>query len=179
MQNPFQTLGIPETYAFDRSDAEKKHRELSKAVHPDRYQSSGASERQAAMHMALEFNEAWRTVRDPITRAEALYQLRGVAVGDGQEPKPTPAFLMEMMELREELEALKESSDADARTNGLARLESNAREQMGALEVKLTRLFSETHTTDEIKGHLGLLGELRYATRILSEIERTREDSEE
>lgn len=130
------------------------------------------------MHMALEFNEAWRMVRDPITRAEALFRLREVAIGDGNEPKPSNEFLMSMMELREELEELKESASGEARTKGLAALEETAQREMAALEEKLVTLFATPRSKDETRSSLGLLGELRYATRILSEIERIREDAE-
>ena len=117
-------------------------------------------------------------VRDPITRAEALFRLREVAIGDGNEPKPSNEFLMSMMELREELEELKESASGEARTKGLAALEETAQREMAALEEKLVTLFATPRSKDETRSSLGLLGELRYATRILSEIERIREDAE-
>ena len=44
--------------------------------------NAGASERRAALSKAVEVNEAWRVVRDPIRRAEALLALAGTAAGE-------------------------------------------------------------------------------------------------
>src|SRR6476619_1770759 len=101
--DPFATLGAPRRYDLDLTVLEKTHRELSRALHPDRFAQSGASERRAALEKAANVNEAWRALRDPIRRAEALFRLAGASVGETNEPKASPAFLMEMMEDREAL----------------------------------------------------------------------------
>jgi molecular chaperone HscB len=101
--NPFATLGIAPTYDLDVGAVEKTHRELSRAMHPDRYAASGASERREALARAVEINEAWRIVRDPLRRAEALLSLRGIAVGESDGPALDPEFLMQMLEQREAL----------------------------------------------------------------------------
>src|SRR5580704_16044101 len=101
--DPFAVLGIERRYDIDLAAVEKRHRELSRALHPDRYADAGAAERRLTLAKAVEVNEAWRTLRDPIARAEALFLLAGVAVGERNEPKPSPAFLMETMERREVL----------------------------------------------------------------------------
>ncbi len=80
--DPFATLGLPRSYDVDLPAVEKTHRELSRALHPDRFVNAGASERREALSKAVEVNEAWRVVRDPIRRAEALLQLAGAAVGE-------------------------------------------------------------------------------------------------
>ena len=74
--DPFATLGIARAATTSTSRrVEKTHRELSRALHPDGTSSAGASERRAALSKAVEVNEAWRIVRDPIRRAEALLAL--------------------------------------------------------------------------------------------------------
>ena len=88
--DPFATLGIARTYTVDMAALEKTHRELSRALHPDRYVDAGASARRAALTKAVEVNEAWRIVRDPIRRAEALLELAGVAVGEEAAARPSP-----------------------------------------------------------------------------------------
>lgn len=96
--DPFATLGIPRAFDIDVDAAERAHRELSRALHPDKFVAGGASERRAALGKAVEVNEAWRVVRDPIRRAEALLSLAGVVLGEGHEPKAETGFLMEMLE---------------------------------------------------------------------------------
>src|SRR6267378_3887868 len=101
--DPFATLGAERRFDLDLSVLEKTHRDLSRALHPDRYAQASASERRAALEKASSVNEAWRTLRDPIKRAEALFLLSGVAVGETNEPKPSADFLMEVLEQREAL----------------------------------------------------------------------------
>ena len=75
--DPFATLGIVRGYDVDLRAVEKTHRELSRALHPDRFVNAPSSERKAALTKAVAVNEAWRMVRDPIRRAEALLKLAG------------------------------------------------------------------------------------------------------
>jgi hypothetical protein len=55
---------------------------------PGPVRRAGASERRAALSKAVEVNEAWRIVRDPIRRAEALLELAGPPSARTGEPKP-------------------------------------------------------------------------------------------
>src|SRR3954470_5555674 len=98
MIDPFETLGVERRFDLDLAVLEKTHRELSRALHPDKYSQAGASERRAALEKAASVNEAWRAVRDPIRRAEELFRLGGLKVGEDNEPKSTPMFLMEVLE---------------------------------------------------------------------------------
>jgi molecular chaperone HscB len=96
--DPFSTLGIARSYDVDLAALEKTHRELSRALHPDRYVGASASERRSALAKAVDVNEAWRVVRDPIRRAEALLTLSGLLVGEDREPKSDPEFLHRLAE---------------------------------------------------------------------------------
>ena len=109
--DPFVVLGAPRRFDLDLAMLEKTHRELSRALHPDRFAQSSASERRAALEKAANVNEAWRMLRDPIRRAEALFRLAGAPVGETNEPKASPAFLMEMMEDREALAEARAAKD--------------------------------------------------------------------
>src|SRR5258708_14052283 len=95
--DPFATLGMARGFEIDLGAVERAHRELSRALHPDKFVRAGASERRAALDKAVEVNEAWRIVRDPIRRAEALLRLAGVVVVEGRDQKTDPAFLMDML----------------------------------------------------------------------------------
>lgn len=157
IRSPFETLGIPPQYAIDLQAVEKLHRDLSRALHPDRYASASPSERRSALTKAADVNEAWRIVRDPIRRAEALLTLRGVPVGEDKEPKADPMLLMEMMEAREAL------SDPSQREKLGAQMERREKEVEGAIAA----LLEAGKDVDALKK----LGELRFVRRILQEVE--------
>lgn len=167
-------LGVERRFDLDLAVLGKTHRELSRALHPDRYVQAGASERRAALDKAASVNEAWRTVRDPIKRAEALFRVHGIAVGENHEPKATPAFLMEVLEEREALAEARAVKDlVKVRAIGAA---MEARKV--AIEKKLTQGFETATDQANITKLTPLLGELRFYRRFLDEVNAIEEENE-
>jgi len=160
--DPFATLGIEARFDVDLAAIERTHRELSRALHPDKYVGSGASERRAALGKAVEVNEAWRIVRDPIRRAEALLALRGVTMDERSEPKAEPEFLMEMLEQREALAEAKQARDLPAVRRMAAAVEERSRDVEATL--------SEGFLRGEASSLVGRVGELRFYRRFLDEV---------
>lgn len=109
MNDPFELLGVARRFSLDRAALEQRHRDLSRTLHPDRYVQSPAGERRVALERAVAVNEAFRALRDPLTRAEALLAAHGLSVGDAD--RPSQALLMEIMELRESLDDARCSAD--------------------------------------------------------------------
>jgi molecular chaperone HscB len=167
--DPFSTLGIPATFDVDLSVAERIHRDLSRALHPDRYVGASVSERRIALAKAVEVNEAWRTVRDPIRRAEALLALRGVSVGDGaSQVSLSPAFLMQMIELREALAGARAPGDAGAVHTLASDVEARARRSEGELSCG----FKDGKGSELLTP----LAELRFYRRFLDEVGAIEDD---
>lgn len=160
--DPFATLGIARSFDVDLGAVERAHRELSRALHPDKFVGVGQSERRAALSKAVEANEAWRVVRDPVRRAEALLRLGGINVREGVEPKPAPEFLMEMLEQREALSDAKRERDLAAVRAMAAGIEARARD--------VERALSEGFARGEGDNLVGRLGELRFYRRFLDEV---------
>jgi molecular chaperone HscB len=175
--DPFAQLGAPRRFDLDLAALEKRHRELSRALHPDKFAQAGASERRGALEKAAEVNEAWRVVRDPIRRAEALFRLAGIEVGETSEPKPDPGFLMEMLEMRE---ALAEAR-AKRKLGDVEKLGAEIAARRSKAEARLAAGFA-AHGADgadgadcpEVRASLAplvpLLGELRFYRRFLDEV---------
>jgi len=119
----FQVLGVVRSFAIDPVALERRYKELTKMLHPDRFARSDARARRASLERSVQLNEAWRCLKDPIRRAEYLLSLHGVDVGDrggaGNQDKsgehatlPVPqVLLMEVLELREALAAAHAARD--------------------------------------------------------------------
>jgi molecular chaperone HscB len=183
MIDPFATLGIARAFDVDLKAIERTHRDLSRALHPDRYAGGGASERRDALGKAVEVNEAWRVVRDPIRRAEALFTLAGVAIGETSEPKPAGAFLMDMLEQREALAEAKAARDAAA-VHALARAIEG---RLHAAETALGEGFVRGNVAADdgraadaaaLTKLVGRLGELRFYRRFLDEVSAIEDEME-
>ncbi len=172
--DPFKTLGLPRCFDVDMRSLALTHRQLSRTLHPDRYVGAGASERHLALERAVQVNEAFRAVRDPLRRAEALFSLAGVPVGEANEPRPSPGFLMDLMELREELAVAMASKDLAA----IRRIKEDMSARQAAAHRELGRVFALAPDGGEARAegegglgaHVGLLGELRFYGRILEEV---------
>ena len=166
--NPFARLGVDPAFSVDLVELERVHRELSRALHPDKHAQGLPAERRKTLEEAVAVNEAWRIVRDPLRRAEALLALRGVEA-EGSAAKPSPAFLMEMMERREEIEG--------AKAKGAAALERLATAVQVDFERTRDRLAAALDAGDETFGPAPrLLAELRFQRRLLDEIASLEDD---
>jgi molecular chaperone HscB len=163
----FDTLGVEPRFEIDLAMLEQRHRELSKALHPDRYVGAPAAERRMALGKAIEVNAAFRALRDPVKRAEALLRRAGVPVGEVSEPKPSPELLMEFMERREEL------SDA-ARAKDAGRVAALAVDMRARQDVTLAALARELAAGEPTA--VSRLGELRYVRRFLDEVSAIEEE---
>jgi molecular chaperone HscB len=169
MVDAFDTLGLDPTYELDLAVAEGRHRELSRALHPDRHAGQPAAERRAALSRAIEVNESWRALRDPVRRAEVLLARLGVAAGEAREPTGDPELLMAVMEQREALAEARAARDLTA----VRRLGAEVRARETALQAELGRHFAalaDDPSEARRDALLRKLGELRYARRFLEEV---------
>jgi molecular chaperone HscB len=159
----FTTLGLEPKFGIAVTDLERRHKELSKALHPDRYAAAPSAERRMALSRAIEVNEAFRKLKDPVKRAEEVLRRAGVPVGETSEPKPSADLLMEMMESRETL------ADA-ARKRDVATVTKLG----GEMQTRETRLLEKLGGILDGAGPkdaaLPILGELRYTRRFLDEV---------
>jgi len=108
--NYFALFGLEPEFRLDLGQLAIRYRELARQVHPDRFADAPAREQRLAVEESARLNEAYQTLKSPSLRARYLLSLHGEQV-----PLETtvqdPAFLMQQMELREELQALQESAD--------------------------------------------------------------------
>jgi molecular chaperone HscB len=165
----FDTLGVDPAYDIDLNAVERLHRELSRTLHPDRHVGKPAGERRQVLNKAIEVNEAWRTLRDPVRRAEALLVRLGVPVGETNEPAADPMLLMEMMEQREALADARRARDATQAMklgDAMRQREKDVRAHLG--ETFATLLQGDSEAARE--STLRKLGELRYVARFLEEV---------
>lgn len=107
----FQLFDLPPRFALDLTALDQAYRRLLAQVHPDRFASGSAAERRVAMHWAAQANEAYRTLKSPRERAAYLCERAGVAVGAQTNTGMGASFLTRQLELREALEAARQSAD--------------------------------------------------------------------
>jgi len=126
----FTLFSLPRHLHIDTAALEKSFYAQSRKLHPDRFAAKPVAEQEAALAASSQLNDAYRTLRDPITRTEYLLSLEGIqleeqsraatdaAKASGTEKKQVapPDLLEEAFELNMALEELKMGDDPDART---------------------------------------------------------------
>lgn len=182
--DPFRVLGVAREFDIDLKAAEARFRELSRSVHPDRFATADPRSRRFSMQRSVQLNEAWKTMKDPVRRAESLLSFDGWEVGaesgasrPGQpaaarEPIPVrPALLGEVIELREELSDARAAGDPD-------RVRRLAREVQGRLDAALARVAtgftaaqSSPDPTRALEDVVQELIAIRYWRRFLDEVD--------
>ncbi|NMV28548.1 co-chaperone HscB, partial [Vibrio parahaemolyticus] len=91
-----------------------KFRELQKRFHPDNFATGSERDRLMAVQKAAQINDAYQVLKNPISRAEYILAEQGVEIRGEQQTMQDPMFLMEQMELREELEEIADNSDPES-----------------------------------------------------------------
>ena len=111
--NHFELFGLPSQFQLDGSLLSSQFRELQKRFHPDNFASASERDRLMAVQKASEINDAYQVLKSPLSRAEYLLAENGVDIRGEQQTMSDPMFLMEQMELREELEDIPSSSEPE------------------------------------------------------------------
>lgn len=102
-KNYFELFGFSVGFIVDTTALAERFRELQKVVHPDRFASATEQEQRLSLQHATRVNEAYETLKDPLKRAQYLLSLNGIDMQAEKETTTDTAFLMEQLELREEL----------------------------------------------------------------------------
>jgi molecular chaperone HscB len=102
--NDFELFGLPQQFQQDRAKIDAKWRRLQAEVHPDRFASEGGAAQRIAMQWSVRVNEAYGRLKDPLTRAAYLCELRGAPISAHDNTAMPPSFLMQQMTWREALD---------------------------------------------------------------------------
>jgi len=146
--NYFELFQLPVQYPLDTAQLSERYRELQRIVHPDRFVGASAQESRLAQQKSTLINDAYHVLRDDLRRAQHLLQLKGV---DYQQHKLSDSmFLMEQMELREELELISASKDLDRLSSLFARAQGLQRQCKTQLAAHLLEFSNMQAASDEV-----------------------------
>ena len=102
--DPFAVLGLEPRLDLDAKALERAYLDRSRAVHPDFHQNARPEQQAEMLARAAELNDAWRVLRDPWRRAQALVDRLDPKASERTKQLSCP-FLVEAMELAEEVAA--------------------------------------------------------------------------
>ena len=110
-QNYFELFGLPNQFHIDLNALSERYRELQRVTHPDRYANASDQEKRIAMQGATLINEAFQTLKNPLQRAQYMLSLKGLNADGENLTTSDGEFLMQQMQLREQLSEINETDD--------------------------------------------------------------------
>ena len=136
-RNHFALFGLPERYRFDADALDRAYRALQSQVHPDRHAAGDDAQRRAALQASARVNEAYRTLKDRVARAEYLLHLQGIDAASATDSALPLDFLERQLERREAADEAAAAGDASA----LAVLQAAVAGEAEATESRLAGLL--------------------------------------
>ncbi|MGQ0676067.1 MAG: Fe-S protein assembly co-chaperone HscB [Rhodospirillales bacterium] len=160
----FQRLGLPEAFALDTADLDRRYFQLQRQLHPDRFVARPAKERALSQSQAASLNAAYETLKHPLERAVYLLKRMGIEIdpGDGATIKDS-ALLTEAMEMRE---ALAGAVDAAAVARIAAKAEAERKQALAAVAEAFARADRDAARAAVLR--------LKYLTKMGDEIRARR-----
>jgi molecular chaperone HscB len=165
----YDALGLEPKLALDSEDLKKRFYDRSRQWHPDRFSRASANEKQKSEEMTSMLNDAFRALRDPVSRAEYFLRESGLEM-----PKDAPPELLEeVFELNMALEELR-GGDESAREQLVSAQERFAG-MLGEADAGLTGLFGRYDETfdkvvlDEVRARLN---RRKYVSNLLRDVEK-------
>jgi molecular chaperone HscB len=177
-KNFYAFFGIEPKLRLDLDALQKRFYELSRTWHPDRFTRRSPAEQAEALEATSILNDGYRTLRDPVKRAEYLLTEEGFPIGEQRSKDVPPELLEEVFDLNMALEELK-SGDASARPQ-LESAKQNFTGMRTAVDAELEKLFGKYDASEPqsetVKQALheirGALNRRRYIENLIRDVDR-------
>jgi molecular chaperone HscB len=104
----FELFEIPVQLKVDKASLPLKYFELSRKFHPDFFINGSEEEQTLALNKSAMLNKAFKTFQNPDETIKYVLQLKGLLQEEEKYELP-PDFLMEVLEINEELMELGEN----------------------------------------------------------------------
>jgi molecular chaperone HscB len=174
----FEFFGLERKLVIDLDSLQKRFYDLSRQWHPDRFSRRPAHEQNQALEATSTLNDGYRTLKDPVRRAEYLLTEEGFPIGEQRSRDVPPELLEEVFELNMLLEELR-TGDESQRPQ-LNQAGENFLGMRSQIDSELERLFSrfdeaapESEASKQILQEIrGALNRRRYIENLIRDVER-------
>lgn len=150
-QDFFALFGLTPAFAIDMNRLEQAYLDIQSKVHPDRFAHLSDAEKRLSMQWATHANEAFRTLKSPLTRGHYLLELRGVDPAFDTNTAMSSEFLMEQMEWREALGEARDAADEDTLDELSRRIRHSTKELVDQLATQLDESGNLEAAADSVR----------------------------
>jgi molecular chaperone HscB len=168
--NYFDSFGLPHKLNLDAKDLEARFYELSKQWHPDRFARGSPDEKRTSEVATATLNDAYRTLKDPVARAEYLLKEHGLDGGGQRSNTVPPELLDEVFDLNSALEDEIENSRSQ-----LEQFRERFLTMNGELDTQLAEqfvLYDEFENRANLETIRGILNRRKYISNLVQKVEK-------
>ncbi len=171
-QNYFQLFGFEQHFDIDLDLLAKTYREIQRTTHPDRHAHASRRDQLLSMQYAANVNDAYATLKCPLKRATYLLKLNGVDLADDNSTNMDPEFLMQQIELREQLEVAQHAEDPEAE---LENVSSHLDQQMNVFQDEFRQSIAGG-AEDSLEKAAEMVKKMQFIVKMQHEVERLEEE---
>ena len=162
MQNYFELFDLKTSFFVDDEALKKSYQAQVMRFHPDNFATKSQAEQLQALQNTSLVNSAYTTLKTPLNRASYLLNLENINPFDEKDTNMDADFLISQIELREQLENIKEQKDNLALDNFIERVQDFTKDNVASI----SEAFTQSRDLQEIKT---LVRELKFYEQLNKE----------
>ena len=159
----FELFDIPVQLKINAATLSNKFFELSRKYHPDYFANENDEAQADVLEKSALLNKAWKVFQNPDETIKYVLQLKGLLVEEEKYELP-PDFLMEVLEINEELMDMQES--------GIPKLESRISELQSEIYEPVKNIVEDYKDGSTTEKELLQVKEYYYKKKYLDRIRR-------
>lgn len=170
--NYFALYNLPQQFDVDLAKLSQAYQALVQVTHPDKFATASDKQKLMAVQRNAQINDGYQVLKQPLLRAEHLLELRGIELNHEQKTMQDPAFLMQQMEWREQLESINQQQQGlDSLVELDAEICSQIKQHLSTLTLLLKKQQSDAdiQSADEVR-------KLKFLYKLRDEIERKEDE---
>jgi len=163
----FDAFELPRSLNLNRKDLEDRYYRFSRQFHPDLFARRAEKERNYSLEASAVLNDAWRVLRDPVSRAQYVLKREGFDIGEQGTKDVPPELLEEVFELNMLLEEQPDASELEK-----VRLKFEGMRDETDAELKaLFPVWDASHQRETLEAIRKVLNRRKYITNLIARTE--------
>ena len=165
--NYFELFSLPVSFQVEDKILEREYKKLQSEFHPDRFVDADDRTRLQALQQTSMVNDAYATLKSPLKRSAYLLKLNDVDAEEHNQAHLNEGFLLQQLEMREDLETLIDTDDVDGLDAMKARV---SKEKADTL-----KLFESHYMRNDFAEAKANYNKLQFLYKLLDEIDKAEE----
>jgi molecular chaperone HscB len=163
LENYFKLFKLPQQCEINVNELKARFRELQQVVHPDQHATGTNKEQLIAGQMSAYTNDAYQTLKNPLSRYKYLLSLNGFEFTE--HTHQDTGFLMLQMQLREDLAEISEEKDPEQAIE-------NFQKNLSNMTSNQTGAFKCAFLAEDFKQAYQEVVKLQFFDKLLQDVER-------